>query len=58
MTILDSAKTQYMNVPDEMFDKRLGWRLFGADEEAQATESTGEPRESRQVKEGERGPRP
>ena len=57
VSILDASKTQYMNVPDEMFDKRLGWRLFGADEEARATASTGEPRESRQASEGERGPR-
>jgi hypothetical protein len=49
--ILDSAKTQYMNVPDEMFDKRLGWRLFGMpDEEGIAikTETPGESRERTQ----------
>jgi len=40
-SILDSTKTEYMNVPDEMFDKRLGWRLFGIPEEAQ--QQTGEP---------------
>jgi len=55
VSILDSAKTQYMSVPDEMFDKRLGWRLFGADEGAQTAAPTGEPRESRQLSEGERG---
>jgi hypothetical protein len=32
-SILDSARTEYLNVPDEMFDKRLGWRLFGLPEE-------------------------
>lgn len=32
VSILDSSKTQYINVPDEMFDKRLGWRLFGMGE--------------------------
>jgi DNA-binding Lrp family transcriptional regulator len=58
MSILDSAKTQYMNVPDEMFDKRLGWRLFG-DEGAQMPASTGEePGESRQISEGERRTEP
>jgi hypothetical protein len=57
VSILDSAKTQYMNVPDEMFDKRLGWRLFG-DEGAQPNASAGEPGESRQITEGERGPKP
>jgi hypothetical protein len=55
MSILDSAKTQYMNVPDEMFDKRLGWRLFGADEVVNSPAPDGEPRESRQMTEGERG---
>ena len=55
VSILDSAKTQYMSVPDEMFDKRLGWRLFGADEGAQTAARTGEPRESRQLSEGEQG---
>ncbi|MDA4115519.1 MAG: hypothetical protein OK442_03055, partial [Thaumarchaeota archaeon] len=58
MSILDSAKTQYMSVPDEMFDKRLGWRLFGVDEVAKASAPAGEPRESRQVTEGEREPTP
>ncbi len=59
MSILDLAKTQYLNVPDEMFDKRLGWRLFGASEEGrQDVASETEPRESRQVAEGERGPAP
>ncbi|HEV2389691.1 MAG TPA: AsnC family protein [Nitrososphaerales archaeon] len=59
VAILDSAKTQYMNVPDEMFDKRLGWRLFGMDGDAPAASTSGssEPRESRQVSEGERGSR-
>jgi hypothetical protein len=55
VSILDSAKTQYMNVPDEMFDKRLGWRLFGdADGEGQPAISSGEPGESRQITESER----
>jgi DNA-binding Lrp family transcriptional regulator len=59
ISILDSAKTQYMNVPDEMFDKRLGWRLFGIEEEAkQSVAPSTEPRESRQMTEGERGSRP
>jgi len=59
VSILDSGKTQYMNVPDEMFDKRLGWRLFGDGEEgAQSTAPSTEPRESRQLSEGDRGPRP
>ncbi len=53
VSILDSAKTQYMSVPDEMFDKRLGWRLFGADESAQTASAT-EPRESRPVGDSER----
>ena len=54
VSILDSAKTQYMNVPDEMFDKRLGWRLFG-DEGAQPSAPRGEQGESRQISESERG---
>lgn len=54
VSILDSAKTQYMNVPDEMFDKRLGWRLFG-DEGAQPSAPPGEQGESRQISESERG---
>jgi len=59
MSILDSAKTQYMNVPDEMFDKRLGWRLFGvADGVGQDAAPTNEPRESRPLTEDERGSRP
>ncbi len=59
MSILDSSKTQYLNVPDEMFDKRLGWRLFGISEEPAQTETpTDEPRESRPVAEGERGQGP
>jgi DNA-binding Lrp family transcriptional regulator len=59
MSILDSAKTQYLNVPDEMFDKRLGWRLFGeGDEGAQDAAAAGERGESRQVTEGERGSSP
>lgn len=58
ISILDSAKTQYMSVPDEMFDKRLGWRLFGTEEEAQGAPPKGEPRESRQVSEEQRGPTP
>jgi hypothetical protein len=59
ISILDSAKTQYMNVPDEMFDKRLGWRLFGISEEAtQSLAPSTEPRESRPMTEGERGSRP
>ncbi len=59
VSILDSAKTQYMNVPDEMFDKRLGWRLFGATEdEPKATAQTAEPRESRALAEGERSSGP
>jgi hypothetical protein len=42
-----------------MFDKRLGWRLFGIEEEAtQSVAPSTEPRESRQMTEGERGPRP
>jgi DNA-binding Lrp family transcriptional regulator len=52
MSILDAAKTQYMSVPDEMFDKRLGWRLFGVDEEVQAAPAGG-PRESRAVSESD-----
>jgi DNA-binding Lrp family transcriptional regulator len=55
--ILDAAKTQYLNVPDEMFDKRLGWRLFGAGEEGAAHGADGELRESRQIAEEEAGPR-
>jgi hypothetical protein len=58
VSILDSAKTQYMSVPDEMFDKRLGWRLFGADEAGQTAAPTEEPRESRAISDGERGPSP
>ncbi len=59
VSILDSAKTQYLNVPDEMFDKRLGWRLFGTSEEAAlGTSATTERGESRQVAEEERGSRP
>jgi len=60
MSILDSSKTQYLNVPDEMFDKRLGWRLFGPSDEPQAggVPDDGEPRESRQVADGERGQGP
>jgi DNA-binding Lrp family transcriptional regulator len=59
VSILDSAKTQYLNVPDEMFDKRLGWRLFGTSEEAaQSAAATSEPGESRQVSKGERGSGP
>jgi hypothetical protein len=57
VSILDSAKTQYMNVPDEMFDKRLGWRLFG-DEGPQSTAPEGEAGESRQISESERGAEP
>jgi len=57
VSILDSSKTQYMDVPDEMFDKRLGWRLFG-DEGAQPTPSEGEPGESRQISESGRGSTP
>lgn len=50
MSILDSAKTQYMNVPDEMFDKRLGWRLFGIDDQGMQRQATSdEPGESRQI---------
>ncbi len=56
MSILDSSKTQYLNVPDEMFDKRLGWRLFGDSEQgAQDVAPTAERGESRQVGESERG---
>ena len=59
ISILDSSKTQYMNVPDELFDKRLGWRLFGFDGEgAQASAPNSGQGESRQVTDGERGPRP
>jgi len=58
VSILDSAKTQYMSVPDEMFDKRLGWRLFGADDSVQVEPATREPRESRQVSEGDAGQTP
>jgi len=29
MTMLDPSRTEYMSLPDEMFDKKLGWRLFG-----------------------------
>jgi hypothetical protein len=57
VSILDSAKTQYLNVPDEMFDKRLGWRLFGTGEEGTARATDSEPRESRHIAE-EEGPRP
>jgi hypothetical protein len=64
MSILDSSKTQYLNVPDEMFDKRLGWRLFGvSDELVRQREqeeqnrpggtSDDEPRESRQIVDSE-----
>ena len=53
ISILDSSKTQYMNVPDEMFDKRLGWRLFGADEAPQNLAPATAQRDSRQVAEGE-----
>jgi hypothetical protein len=54
MSILDSAKTQYLNVPDEMFDKRLGWRLFGDSDGGRITEPGVERGESRQLEEGER----
>jgi len=60
VSILDSTKTQYMSVPDEMFDKRLGWRLFGADEQPQAPAPAGtveETRESRPVSDEGRRPR-
>jgi DNA-binding Lrp family transcriptional regulator len=56
VSILDSAKTQYMSVPDEMFDKRLGWRLFGAEEAGPGEAALREPGESRQVSEGDAGP--
>ena len=26
--LLDPAKTRYWTVPDEMFDKKMGWRLL------------------------------
>ncbi|MDG7005723.1 MAG: AsnC family protein, partial [Nitrososphaerota archaeon] len=53
MSILDSSKTQHLNVPDEMFDKRLGWRLFGIDEEG--TEGTpSHEAESRPLADAER----
>jgi DNA-binding Lrp family transcriptional regulator len=55
MSILDSAKTQYMSVPDEMFDKRLGWRLFGVEDGPHNGAATGEPRESRHIGESEAG---
>jgi DNA-binding Lrp family transcriptional regulator len=55
MSILDSSKTQYLNVPYEMFDKRLGWRLFGTDEAPQSAPRAAGPRESRQVTDAERG---
>lgn len=55
VSILDSAKTQYMSVPDEMFDKRLGWRLFGVEDGPQAGAAAGEPRESRRIGESEAG---
>jgi len=58
VSILDSAKTQYMSVPDEMFDKRLGWRLFGAEDGPQAGAAAGEPRESRHIGESEAGAAP
>jgi len=54
-SILDAAKTQYLSVPDDMFDKRLGWRLFGAfDSPEQPSEPDSEPRESRALSEQER----
>ena len=54
MSILDSSKTQYLNVPDEMFDKRLGWRLFGIDEEG-TKDAPSQEAESRSLAEGEGG---
>jgi len=29
MTMLDPSRTKYLSLPDQMFDKNLGWRLFG-----------------------------
>ncbi len=29
MTMLDPSSTKYLHLPDQMFDKNLGWRLFG-----------------------------
>jgi hypothetical protein len=29
MMMLDPSRTKHMSIPDEMFDKDLGWRLFG-----------------------------
>jgi DNA-binding Lrp family transcriptional regulator len=55
VSILDSAKTQYMSVPDEMFDKRLGWRLFGLEDGPQPGAAAGEPGESRYIGESEAG---
>ena len=28
MIILDPTKTQFLNVPDELYDKERGWRLL------------------------------
>jgi len=54
LIILDSSKTQSMGVPDEMFDKRLGWRLFEASDSGTPSD---DEKDSRQVVEGNRDPR-
>lgn len=51
LSILDASKTQTMSVPDEMFDKRLGWRLFEASD---SDAVRAEDHDSRQLMEGER----
>ncbi len=28
MMMLDPSRTKHMSIPDEMFDKKMGWRLF------------------------------
>jgi hypothetical protein len=33
MTMLDPTKTESMNVPEEMYDRRYGWRLLGLPED-------------------------
>jgi len=37
MTMLDPSRTKYLSLPDHMFDKNLGWRLFGLTDDVKET---------------------